>query len=180
MGRKPLSLRGLAGLLGASEGAIRKAIRSGRLAKSIGRDERGRPFVLDLAVAKREWATNRSAPAPAADGGNGAAAGASVAKAATGMPENLTEAQIRVQFQREVKLELENLQKQGKLLDAAVARRDAFNGARMIRDGLLNLPDRLAAELAAMTDPAAIHERMVVECRAVLEPLADLLEHGDG
>jgi len=49
-----LSLRAFAKLVGVTDKAVRKAIASGRLVRSVGRDDRG-PFVRDAALARREW-----------------------------------------------------------------------------------------------------------------------------
>lgn len=54
-----VSLRGLAQALGVDEAAVRKGVRTGRLtARSIGRDEAGRPYVRDVEAARREWREN--------------------------------------------------------------------------------------------------------------------------
>jgi hypothetical protein len=48
---KTTTLRGLAKLLHVSHSAIRKAISNGRLERCVGRDTRGRPTILDTALA---------------------------------------------------------------------------------------------------------------------------------
>ena len=37
----------------------------------------------------------------------------------------------------------------------------SFNTFRTFRDGMLNIPDRLAAVLAAETDPVRVHDRLL-------------------
>ena len=65
---------------------------------------------------------------------------------------------------------------------ARASRADALRGAqaqqqpstrtaRQVRDSLLNLPDRLAAELAAETNQFKVHQRLVKEIRRALEEL---------
>lgn len=161
-----LSLRALAKQLGVSEGAIRKAVRAGRL-PSVAHDAHGRPYVTDLELAAGEWLTNRAKPGPG--NGNGTHT----------LPGSLTDAQIRVNFQREIKLELENLQKRGVLIDAARERRADIERAKTVRDSMLNLPDRLSAELAAESDAGNVHARLDEEIRKALVALADLFARGD-
>jgi len=177
--RARVSLRQLAAQLKVSEGAVRKRLRAGGFsARAVSRGPNGRPRVLDAALAIREWAANRAKPSPLAPADEPKAAG---------RPATLTEAQIRVSFQREVKLELENLQKRGILIDAAKERRGDFEHARTVRDSMLNIPDRLAAELAAETDARRVHARLDEEIRKALDTLADIFlfedrdpDRGDG
>ena len=49
----------------------------------------------------------------------------------------------------------------------------AFNKFRMFRDGMLNIPDRLAAVLAAETEPARVHQLLTDEIRRALQEFAD-------
>ncbi len=48
----------------------------------------------------------------------------------------------------------------------------AFTRGRTVRDNLLNIPDRLAATLAAETDVDRVHHLLSVEIRKALEELA--------
>ena len=49
----------------------------------------------------------------------------------------------------------------------------AFNRFRAFRDGMLNIPDRLAAVLAAEGDAARVHELLASEIRKALQEFAD-------
>lgn len=69
-------------------------------------------------------------------------------------------------------LELELAEKQGKLIDADAVRRATTNKARIARDAMLSLPTRIAAELAAETDPGKVHDRLVAEIRTICAELA--------
>ena len=42
----------------------------------------------------------------------------------------------------------------------------------MVRDGILNIPDRIAGDLAAETDQFAIHQKLTAELRKALEGLS--------
>src|SRR3972149_144240 len=81
-------LRPLARPLGVSHTAVEKAIVSGRLVASVGRTARGKPRILDLKAAAREWREH---------GGKANGNGKEPSKAAT-----YAEAQLRVAIQREL------------------------------------------------------------------------------
>jgi hypothetical protein len=49
----------------------------------------------------------------------------------------------------------------------------AFNRYRTFRDGMLNIPDRLAAVLAAETDARRTHELLSAEIRKALTEFSD-------
>ena len=55
-----------------------------------------------------------------------------------------------------------------KLVSRDEMRVAAFNRYRTFRDGMLNIPDRLAAVLAAETDPRNIHDLLSSEIRKAL------------
>ena len=59
-----LSLRALAKLLHVSEGAVRKAVKTGRLRRSVGRGPDGRPVIVDAVLAAKEWTENAAGPPP--------------------------------------------------------------------------------------------------------------------
>ena len=69
---------------------------------------------------------------------------------------------------------LEYEQKAGKLTDAAKVRDDAFQAARMTRDALLGIPDRMADILAAEKDPGRVSELLREELENVLEQLVNM------
>lgn len=176
--RKPkgASLRAFATSVGVTHPAVIKAIRGGRLKESIAKDAKGRPRIVDAALALVEWRAGAAKPAHSSGNGKHPPAVAPPARLTSGaLPETLNEAQLRVTFQREVKLELENMKARGQLLDAVEERRRDFECARTVRDNILNVPDRLAAELAAETDPGRVHARLDDELRSALEALAEAL-----
>jgi hypothetical protein len=163
-----VSLRQLAKRLGVTEGAVRKRLRAGGFSEAaIARGPKGRPRVVDPELATREWAANRAKPSPMS---------IAAPQPPAGRPGTLTEAQIRVAFQRELKLELENLQRRGVLIDAVVERRRDFECARVVRDSILNIPDRISAQLAAEPDASAVHRILETELRAALVALAETLD----
>ena len=147
-----------------------KAINSGRLAKSVTKLPNGR-YQIDPDLADQEWQMNTdsgkhgktrsfNAPPPALP-------------TADEPGETLTYAEARAQHERfKSRLaELEVATIEGKLVNADEVKRESFRAARQVRDSLLNLPDRLAAELAAETNQFKVHQRLVKEIRRALEDL---------
>jgi len=65
------------------------------------------------------------------------------------------------------KIELE--ERLGNLLSRKAVEVAQYNRGRIIRDALMNIPNRIAAQLAAETDPAACHDLLEAEIRMVLE-----------
>jgi len=72
------------------------------------------------------------------------------------------------------KLEFEARQR--KLVDAEAARKTIGDAGRTVRDGILGIPDRLAATLAAESDQRRIHSLLRQEFLRELEGLANAIE----
>ena len=57
------SLRAFAKLLNlGSHSAVVKAVRTGRLRRSVGKNSRGQPVIVDVKLARQEWRANASRP----------------------------------------------------------------------------------------------------------------------
>lgn len=76
----------------------------------------------------------------------------------------------REKFEAELK-RLSYEQKAGKLIEREHIEKIAFEVARRTRDNLLSIPDRIAADIAAETDPQKVHFMMT-------EALLAALNHG--
>ena len=63
--------------------------------------------------------------------------------------------------------------KEEKLCEAEKVRREAFSLARSVRDAVNSIPDRVANQFAAETDPVVIHQALAKELRKALERLTD-------
>jgi hypothetical protein len=164
-----MSIRAFAAAAGVSHTAIRKAIAAGKLQKSIAR-EGGKPRVVDVALALEEYRANSGKLTRIVDrapaNGNG--------KATQG--EGLAEAQRRVTVERERALRLANERAEGLIYSRDQAHREAFTIARTVRDSILSVADRMAPQLAAETDAAAVQRILEGELRAALAAIADELE----
>ncbi|NDG63975.1 MAG: DUF1441 family protein [Planctomycetes bacterium] len=66
---------------------------------------------------------------------------------------------------------LEFEERQGALVKAEEVRTEAFRIARIVRDSLLNLPDRVAGEFSAESNQFKIHTRLTQEIRRAIEEL---------
>jgi len=79
---------------------------------------------------------------------------------------------IREQYlARLAKIEFE--ERSGKLVSRDEVQVAAFNKFRTFRDGMLNIPDRVAAVLAAESDSHKAHEILTTEIRKALLEFAD-------
>ncbi len=153
-----MGIRAFARSIGVDDKAVRKAIGTGRIPASVvGRDRKGQPVISDPERARVAWAENAAKP-----------------KADSAGP--MVEAQRTVAIERARALKLSNDLKAGGLMPLSDVKREAFESARIIREGLLNLPSRLAPELAAETDPQKVFARLDAEIRAALNAIADALE----
>lgn len=59
----------------------------------------------------------------------------------------------------------------GEVVPVAQVERDGFKAGRVVRDAFLNIADRIAADLAAETDRARVHDILTREIRGVLQRL---------
>lgn len=169
---EPLSAKAYAKHRGVALPSVIAAISSGRLHASVKR--KGRGYHIDPVLADQEWAANT-------DTGSGHPAHAKN-RATMPHPSELPDdsddqpisyAEARAQHERFkarlAQLELE--QREGKLVEADDVKREAFRVARIVRDALLNLPDRVAGELAAETNQFKVHQRLTQEIRRALEDM---------
>lgn len=90
--------------------------------------------------------------------------------------ENVNELFARARLKNEIErgklLESKVKEEIGKLIDVEEVRKTAFAMGRIIRDGILNVPDRVSALIATITDASQIHEILTNELRQVLEELS--------
>lgn len=217
----PLSLRGFGRLVGADAKSVRNGRKAGVFSEgSLRLDDKGRPVIVDTALAIQEWersgrklrgtrrpgeqrtpatteahAPNFTEQAPSdpraeidallarvrslREGLVDSPAGADAADAAPLNSETsptLVKAQTEAMLERGRKLRMENDLRQGTLLEADQAAREAFNFARTLRETFLNLPARIAPELAAESDAGRVFRRLDAAIREALEATVAVLE----
>jgi hypothetical protein len=181
MSMEPMSLRAYARHRGVSLRAVQKALASGRISTR----EDGR---LDADVADVNWARN-TAPRPQAPSkptaANPKAPHQSVhhhsdtprreptepLRVESGLEYSKARAVRETYMARLAKIDFE--ERTAKLVSSDEVQVAAFNRFRQFRDGMLNIPDRLAAVLAAESQPRRVHELLTTEIRKAL------LEFGD-
>lgn len=180
-----ISVRAFARRVGVTENAVRKGAKSGRLERSLARGTRNRPVIVDVDLAEREWRENqdpaklrstRSRRGSEDAGAIGRAVPAPAKDKPSDAPTTAEERRRLMRVQAE-KAELEVRKLGGQLVEVSAVRRAEFEAARTIRDNVLNIPDRVAAEFAAETDAGRIHARLTQELRQALGAAADALIH---
>ena len=87
------------------------------------------------------------------------------------LPTLLLKTRIKSEVERARLLEIKARVEAGKYVDADEVKVAAFNRARVVRDALLNIPDRLAGVIAAESDAQKVHAMLATEIRQALEEL---------
>jgi hypothetical protein len=160
-----MSLRGYARHRGCALSAVQKAIKSGRI--SVQPDGK-----IDSAQADLQWQRNTGQHAPPVaqrmqDDIDGAFGGSQYTKAPA----------VREHYQaRLAKIDYE--ERVAKLVPKDEVQVAAFNKFRQFRDHMLNIPDRIAAMVAAETEAARCYEIIAIEIRKALNEFADSNSNG--
>ena len=185
-----MSLRAYARHRGVSLRAVQKALKSGRISAR----EDGR---LDADIADTNWARN-TAPRPQAPVRPASKLAATKLAAPTAAPERAhhhsdthpaarqpvepprLESGLEYSKARAVResylarlAKIDFEERTEKLVSRDEMQVAAFNRYRTFRDGMLNIPDRLAAVLAAEADPRQVHELLSTEIRKALTEFSD-------
>jgi len=160
---------------GVSREAVSKAIRTGRLFASLV-EENGQKTKLNLDLANREWVENTDTKRKKFEDIDQDQENVPALRQKM-PPLNQSRLVLETYKARLAKLEYE--EKVGKLIDADQVRESAFKLARQTRDGVLNIADRVAADLAAETDAFKVHARLTKEIREALRALALVADESD-
>jgi hypothetical protein len=177
-----IGIREAARRLGVSDTAVHKAIKVGRASIAGWHPTSGRRLVSWPEV-EQDWHANSDASKRTHVGPQGGSTSRERYKGNVVPAKPLPTANMDVEgpslaqsralregyMAQLAKLEYEH--EIGKVIDADEVKREAFRAARQVRDSLLNLPDRLAAELAAESNQFKVHQRLVKEIRRALEEL---------
>jgi hypothetical protein len=156
---------------GVTRQAVDAAVKSGRIADAV--TDNGK---LDVALADELWAANTNP----VRGDH-----LRIRKTRKNTQEELIEAAMEIgvdpdalpsisesqtlKLAYQAKLaQLEYEEKTAKLVDAEDMKKRAFRVARVTRDAMMAIPDRVAAEFAGMTDAFAIHGKLTDEIRAAI------------
>jgi hypothetical protein len=143
---------------GVTHQAVMRAIKEGRITKEPDGS-------IDPVKADEEWSQNTDfsrRPDKARATVKGEAPPAS-----NGPDYNVSRAVREAYTARLAKLEYE--EKTGKLIDAEKVKTTWFNTLRIVRDRILQIPDRMTAILMAETDPLKFKTTLDAELRRILE-----------
>ena len=173
-----MSIRAYAKRRGCAMSAVQKAISTGRITPTA-------DGKIDPAQADAEWeqktaprpvapARHRTSPIPQRRVSTSAApepalAGGGNYLFARGVREGFLARLAKIQYE----------EKLGKLINRDEVQVERFNTNRIIRDGVLNIPDRVSAQLAAENDEKKVHEILTMEIRNALNGIADSLTNGN-
>jgi hypothetical protein len=157
---KNLSQRAYARHRAVALAAVQKAIESGRI--SLQADGSFNPEVAD-----RQWEDNTRLGAP------------SILKSAQNTSSRTDDgapqyAESRAERERYAALlaKLEYEERAAELVSVHEVQAEVFKAFRELRDRVLSIPDRVAAMIAAESDPAKVHEILASEIRSALEEFA--------
>jgi hypothetical protein len=160
-----LSIRAYARHRGVAESAVRKAIKQGRVSK-------GKNGKINPKIADKEWSQNsdpaqikttfiEEKPDYSQNSIPGAASGPSYQQSRA-IKEAYGAKLLRLQFEKESK----------KLISVDDVKVAAFNTARMTRDRILNIPDRVIPQLVGKTNIFEMKEILKAELIKALEELS--------
>ena len=154
----PLSIRAYAKHRGVHEASVRKAIASNRITTLPN-------GLIDPAIADRQWEANTAVKQDE-----------HVSEPATGISYQKSRANKEL-FEALLK-KLEYEERSGKLVELSKMEVDAFTAARVARDKLLAIPDRIAPILVGITDIHELKEVLRKEIITSLQNLTDFLHAG--
>jgi hypothetical protein len=165
------------GLRGGTHVAVLKAIEAGRLTPKAARRE-GDAWVINPDIADREWGSNTDPDPRNPSGMSGPATQTARAPVAPPQMENALGSVPPLHVSKAVRAAylaklagIEVDRTLGERVLKTEVKKEAFELGRRIRENLLNLPDRIAFELAAITDPTVLHLKLT---DALIETLQEL------
>lgn len=177
-----IGLRAYARLRGCSPSAVSRAIKEGRITKAVRRDKNGNPKI-DPVIADKEWAANTD---PARGFVTTSARTKTDLVSTKGAEESKTESEVPLFEDSRAKreafsanlMELQYQKESGLLVEVAGVERELFKMSRMVRDAMLNIPNRISAELAAMDGTFEVRERLLHEITEALWGLSKRIKLG--
>lgn len=154
-----------ADLVGVSKVAVHKAVKNGRLTEGVSFTRNGQKYEFDFDAAKKEWDENRDENF-IRDGGT-----QQQQQAKLRAPPFQESRAIREAYQARItKLEFE--EKSNKLVDVETVKRQQWQIARRVRNAMLNIPAKIAAEVAAEVDPNKVEFMLLREINEALSEIA--------
>ena len=153
-----------------SKAAVSKAVKEGRITLVV--DPATGKRSVDPITADKEWTANTVAGQKSAAGVNGQAPpGEPKPDDKPKGPSYADSRAIREAYAARMS-KLEYQEKMGSLMSVEKVKQDAFRMARITRDAILAIPDRISHELAATTDQHTVH---VTLTKALIDALDQLV-----
>lgn len=180
--RELLSPRAFGEALGVTRQAVQKAIKVGRIAASLSKDERTGHHLIELQAGRQEWEAWAD-PAKRPKDGARKPSGRPAA-AAQGTPSLFEKEQVRERLAGQITharasaertmidaelMRMELDERRGRLIDRGEVQREAFRLGRLLRSRIQAIPDRIAATLAATDKVAQVHQLLAAEIANALE-----------
>lgn len=160
---------------GVSRQAVDAAVKTGRIAAAVLPDGK-----LDIELADRLWAENTN-PVQGEHGHirkrkqkdtEELVEAAEAVGINPNAPPPLAESKTLEAAYKARLAQIDYEERSGILIDAEKVKKEAFRTARITRDAMLAIPDRLSAELAGITEPFVIHQKLMTEIRAAIEEVS--------
>ena len=145
---------------GITRQAVSKAVRGGRISVVCDKNDNRR---IDPAVVDREWERNTFP---------------NVKRRLCEEEDPLSYSESRaMREQYKAKMaKVEYDQRIGRLVLVEKVKNEGFKLGRMLRQGLMSMPDRIAAIVASETDPGKVHACITKELNNVLEVLDERIQ----
>lgn len=160
--------------IGVTRQRVLKAIQDGVLSESITSAKHGSKirYTIDEEKGLKEWADNID-PSKQREPEKAAETKELSKKSGEGS-SNYQKAKAMKEFYNAKLAELEFQEKAGKLVSSARVKAESFKIGRRVRDSLMSVPERVAAEIAAMDEPRSISIYLKEQIAAALKDLEDL------
>jgi hypothetical protein len=143
---------------GFSKQYVNKLLKSGKIKLVNG--------MIDEGVANSILTRTRDPNLPLRRNGDG------IYEQRNDMHDLLVKTKLKNEIERGKLLEAKVKTEMGELISAEKVRNAMFAKGRIIRDGMMNIPDRISSLLANENDAAKIHEILSKEIREVLTELS--------
>ena len=172
-----ISFAEMSKLMECSAPSVTKAIKSGRIAKAVVEKDGRKWLDRDLAVELWHRNTKQSPLGPQKTVGRAPRNKEQLREHLELLPDDaIPELNVSRERREHYQAELAKLEvdlKRGELVSADSVKKTAFDLAKTVREALINIPDRVANQLAAESDPQTIHIALSQEVHAALERLAN-------
>lgn len=155
MAKRYMSLREYAEHRGVNLSAVQKAIKTGRIATEA--DGRIDAKACDITWDQATDPSKQRKP---------------VATKVRKNAEKFAEARASSEDYKAKLARLRFEQQSGKLVDADVVKKRAFENMRSLREALLNLPNQMANDLASEVDPVKVANLLTIEITNLLEEIS--------